>query len=183
MIRYSEKTVASVEPLKLDEAANHAKALPDEAEYGLIENLIVAAREYCEGVTGRSFVEREITAYPTTLIGEICLPKPPVKSIESFVAYDNDGNAHEITDYYIDNKNGVVTVHSVPGFSLREVNPCEIKYTTGYDAVPAMARQAMLLMVGHWYINRESVVVGANASVEVDLTTRALLKQFKVWWL
>ena len=183
MLRYSEKITAAEEPLDLSEAANHAKALPDKTDNDLIENLIVAAREYCEGVTGRSFVQREIIAYPNNLFGEICLPKPPVQRIESFVAYDENGNAHEITDYYVDEKNGVVTVYSSPGIPLRKVNPYEIKYVSGYDIVPAMVKQAMLLMVGHWYINRESVVVGSNASVEVDLTTKALLKQHKVWWL
>ena len=45
-----------------------------------------------------------------------------------------------------------------------------------------MMKQAMLLMIGHWYINRESVVVGSNATVDVGLTTKDLLRQFKVWW-
>lgn len=183
MIRYREKITASEEPLELEEATVHAKALPDEEEENLISNLIIAAREYCEGFTGRSFVKREITAYPNALRGEICLPKPPVKKIESFLAYDSNGNAHEITEYDLDEKNGIITVYSVPGIALRDINPYEIKYITGYDTVPAMVKQAMLLMVGHWYINRESVVVGSNASVEVDMTTKTLLKQYKVWWM
>lgn len=40
----------------------------------------------------------------------------------------------------------------------------------------------MLLLIGHWYTNREAVVVGAFASVEVAQTVNSILNLYKVWW-
>jgi len=53
-----------------------------------------------------------------------------------------------------------------------------LRYKAGYGAkrsdVPEQARQAMLLMIGDWYSNRESVVVGTITS-EVPNTAKALM--------
>ena len=40
----------------------------------------------------------------------------------------------------------------------------------------------MLLLIGHWYQNRESVQTGAVTAVEIAQTTRDILKQYKQWW-
>ena len=52
----------------------------------------------------------------------------------------------------------------------------------GGGAVPFTIRQAMLLLIGHWYENRQMVVVGSVASVEVQATVRTLLNQHRTWW-
>jgi hypothetical protein len=41
-------------------------------------------------------------------------------------------------------------------------------------------RQAMLLLIGHWYNNRESVQIGA-APAEVPMAVDMLLSPHKVW--
>ena len=40
----------------------------------------------------------------------------------------------------------------------------------------------MMLLIGHWYQNRESVQTGAVTAVEIEQTTKAILKQYKRWW-
>lgn len=183
-MKYSETLKSPVkEPVELLEAANHAKALPDDDEYALIEGYITAAREYCEGITGRSLVDRSMTAYPESASNMICLPKPPVAAVESITFYDVDGNSHVVTDYMLNNDKGELFINDVPSVAFRDNNPIEIKYTAGYNKIPGLMRQAMLLLIGHWYMNREAVVVGPNASVEVGITTRTLLRQFKAWWM
>lgn len=182
-MRYSETMSRNAQEwIELDEAINHVKALPDGTDDELIENMITAAREYCEGITGRAIMGRDMTAFPDSLSGRLFLPKPPIKKIDSITAYDKAGNAHAITEYAFDAKSGEVFIVDAPRIDAREINPYVIKYSAGYDQIPGLMRQAMLLMIGHWYINRESVVVGSNATVDVGLTTKDLLKQFKVWW-
>ena len=44
----------------------------------------------------------------------------------------------------------------------------------------AMERQAMLLLIGHWYANREAVTVGASGS-EVPLAATELLYFNRRW--
>lgn len=41
-------------------------------------------------------------------------------------------------------------------------------------------RAAMLLMIGHWYANREAVVIGSNTS-EVPLAVNALLQPYRIY--
>lgn len=182
-MRYSETMSKNAQEwIELDEAKNHVKALPDDTDDDLISNLIIAAREYCEGITGRAIAVREMTAFPDSIGSRLFLPKPPVKSIESITAYDRDGNKHTFSDYSFNESTGEVFLGPVPAITPRDYNPYVIKYTAGYREIPKLMKQAMLLMIGHWYINRESVVVGSNATVDVGLTTKDLLRQFKVWW-
>lgn len=182
-IRYSQKSDATAaEWISLEEAKNHVKALPDDTDNELIANLVCAAREYCEGITGRAITDRNITAYPDELMQGMCLPKPPVRSIKSITVYDSEGKPHTISDYTLDKDSGQLYFGRMPGMKMRSVDPIEIEYSAGYEQIPAMMKQAMLLMIGHWYINRESVVVGSNATVDVGLTTKDLLRQYKVWW-
>jgi uncharacterized phiE125 gp8 family phage protein len=57
-----------------------------------------------------------------------------------------------------------------------------VTYVAGYgpagDDVPAAIRHAMLLLIGHWYEHRESVVVGGNP-VQVPLAVQALLRPYR----
>lgn len=58
-----------------------------------------------------------------------------------------------------------------------------VTYTAGYAvgatadewAAPEDIKQAVLLLVGHWFENREAVVVGASSSGELPLAVSALL--------
>ncbi len=43
---------------------------------------------------------------------------------------------------------------------------------------------AMLLLIGHWYANREAVVVGTNnASAPLDFAVDALLQPYRIYGL
>ena len=65
---------------------------------------------------------------------------------------------------------------------LRKVNPIAVQYIAGMTPCPELARQAMFLLIGHWYQNRESVQTGAVTAVEIEQTTKAILRQYKRWW-
>ena len=47
------------------------------------------------------------------------------------------------------------------------------------DGVPRALRQAILLMIGHWYENREATIVGVSIN-EVPMAVKSLLWQYKV---
>ena len=56
--------------------------------------------------------------------------------------------------------------------------PITIRAVTGYgaaSAVPPLVKQAMLMIVAHWYRNRESVVTG-SISKEIENGVRAILE-------
>ena len=58
----------------------------------------------------------------------------------------------------------------------------QIQYEAGYATPPMALRQAMLLLIGHWYQNREAVQVGSYASVEVAQTVRVICNQYRTFW-
>ena len=160
------KQTPKVEPLSLEEVKLHLRNNPGDTseDKDIIAPLISAAREYCENYCGKSFAEQSITAYPE-VSGTVTLPRGPVISVDSVTV---DGEAVE---YTADVRRGTVTVNK-PG--------AVITYTAGYEEVPYLVRQAMLLLIGHWYANREATAQSAPA--EIGMAVRAMLNQYKGWW-
>lgn len=161
--------VPAEEPITLAEAKLHLR-VTSSAEDALLTDLIQAAREYCEMVSKRSFVTRTydlaLDAFPCC--GYIKLPAPPVQSITSVTYVDSTGATQTMSsdDYYLANPEGNLVLgygKSWPSAILRPQNAITVRYVAGYgaaSAVPAWVKHAIKLMVGHWYMNREEVVLG-----------------------
>lgn len=156
------------EVVTLDEAKAHLRINPDDdsEDQLIILPLISAAREYCENYTGRAFALQSITALMDDA-GTYMLPRCPVKSIESVTV------GGEAVAFVAETRRGTVTVG--------ETN-CLITYTAG-GQTPFLVRQAMLLLIGHWYANREAVVAASTAVPhEIEIAAQAMLRQYKGWW-
>lgn len=151
---------------------SHLRILPDDTseDDDILQPLIVAAREFCENYTGASLVRQRIVAMGQGVGGKIQLPRPPVLEVET--VKDNGVPV----DFSASIPDGVVFLSAAPKGTV------EVTYRAGYEQLPAAIRQAMLLLVGHWYANREAVALGAVTTVEVEMTARTLLNQFKEWW-
>lgn len=80
-------------------------------------------------------------------------------------------------DYTWRSGGGSPWVHTpeVPG----EYRQAEIVMDVGKDTIPAETRQAVLLLVGHWYEHREAVSEGRL--VEPPYAVRALLEMGRVY--
>jgi uncharacterized phiE125 gp8 family phage protein len=191
-MKYAVTTAPTAEPLHLVEAKQHLRTVTgDTSEDGLlISPLITAARDYCENVTGLALAPQTIQAYPTGW-GLWRLPRPPIISVTSIKYYDEDNTVSTMaaTDYQLDTVDGLVLILEEPSTVLRELNPIVIEYKAGYTTLPMLIRQAMLLLVAHWYQNREAINVDLAKSIRVDAnaqeisySVRRLLSQYKVWW-
>lgn len=188
MIKYAVTTAPTAEPITLADAKVHLRTVTGDTseDSAIITPLIQAAREYCENVTGRALAAQTVKAYPEAW-GLWRLPRPPLNTVTSIKYFDEDGTEYTLatTDYQVDTVDGKIDIIERPNVTLRDLNPIVAEYTCGYttgNALPMAIRQAMLLLIGHWYTNREAVMTGATTSVEVDLTARALLRQYKAWW-
>ncbi len=174
------------EPVTLADAKLHLRTITGDTteDSAIITPLIVAAREYCENITGRAIAKQTIKAYPDSFERIMRLPRPPIRSITAVKYTDENGTTTtmDASNYTLDGEYGRILFHTIPSFAPRAINPIEIEYEAGYATAPKLIRQAMLLLIGHWYVNRESVTTGATTTVEIDLTTRALLRQYKDWW-
>lgn len=174
------------EPLALADAKMHLRTIADDTseDEAILLPLISAAREYCENITGRALAKQTIKAYPNVFAKTMELPRMPIRSVTAirYTAADGATNTLAESDYLLDGESGRLALLNIPHFTPRALNPIEITYEAGYEKLPRLIRQAMLLLIGHWYLNRESVATGAVTTIEIDMTTRALLRQFKVWW-
>ena len=69
----------------------------------------------------------------------------------------------------------------LPGIANR-LNAVEITYTIGYsgtDLIPKLLKQAILIMVGQWYENRQEAVVGRSVGI-IPLTARYIMDKYKI---
>lgn len=185
------KTVADIvkEPVTLEEAKLHLRVMTGTDEDRTIYALIMAAREYCEQYTGLALgtktLELVLDAFPAG--DSIYLSRPPLQSVESVKYTDKDGaeTTMPTTDYIVDTDSTVgriIRVNSWPSFAPCAVGAVKIRYTAGYTALPQSIKQAMLLLIGHWYNNRESSTDASKLN-QLDFSVRALLSQYRVrWW-
>jgi uncharacterized phiE125 gp8 family phage protein len=181
-MRYRVTVPPAFEPVTLDEAQAHLRSDDDVTENATITALITAAREYCEAVTRRALATQTIEAYPERFGRCIDLPMPPLQSITSIKYTDSAGDEHVVadSDYVVDTVSGRICFSSPPCFAPYPINPIKITYIAGCESAPQSIKQAMLLLVGHWYINREAV--SADIVRPVALAVDSLLSVHKVGW-
>lgn len=187
------RIVATVTGVACSFSANVIVKTGDVTEDDLISALITAAREYCEGFTGRALATQTLEAYPQRFpcADEIELPRPPLQSVTSVKYTDSDGDETtmtEDTDYIVDTDSTVGRIvlpyaETWPTATLYTVNPIKVRYVAGYETIPRSIKQAMLLLIGHWYANREAVLVGQGTmSKEIEFAVKALLTMQRVRW-
>ncbi len=171
------------EPLSLAEAKAHLRVDVDD-EDALIGSLITAARltteRRCWRQIAQATLRLTLDAFPASDV--IYLPRPRLVSVESVKYQDLESQQQTLYDgsYWVDatSEPGRVVLRS--GYAWPETNlqpGCvQIDYIAGQEPadVPADVKAAMLLIVGHLYAHRESVVTGMTAS-ELPLGVSALL--------
>lgn len=192
-------TAPTVEPVSLTEAKAHLR-VDHTDEDTLIELLIKAARFYVDGEDG--FLGRALVTQTWELViddfpeSEIKLPLPPLQEVVS-IKYDDSAGVEQTidsADYWVDDASepGWVVPVASAGWPtpLVAVNAVRIRYICGYSAtadsppdltanVPASIKAALLLTIGSFYANRETVVVG-QTTAQLPWGVEQLLRQYRV---
>lgn len=190
-------TASTSEPVNASQALDHVRG---EAEDGsLVGALVSAATGYCETFTRRAFTKTQLRQsddrWPSGSILELDRPLFDGGSTNVTLSYLAEGGSTYTTvastSYHVDAeaepgrivlKSGV----SWPSVTLETANSVRVDYWAGYgstatpvNVVPDEVKQAILLLTGHWYENRESVVVG-TVQAEVAQSLKALLWSVRV---
>lgn len=181
-------TDAASEPVTTDEAKDHVRADHDDDDT-LIGTLITAARQQAELYTGRSFINTTWDYSLPEWFDVARLPRSPLSSVTSVKYYDANNTQQTLSSsYYLVGTNGDPGIVSLAdGYTWPTLyyrpHPITIRFVAGYGAtaayVPQAIKQAILLMVGDLYANRESIVVGTVSS-RIALTAQALLGPYRV---
>jgi uncharacterized phiE125 gp8 family phage protein len=182
-------TPPAVEPISLAEAKAHLRLESGSADT-LVASLIVTSRLHIETVLGLALVTQGwtwlIDAWPDLAV--LRLPMRPVQSISAVRVYAEDGSVVSLpADSYLLDGNGAPArfvrrrgrVWPMPG---RNANGIEIAFVAGFGAqaadVPEDIRHALLLLVAHWYANREPMELGSPA-VAIPEDISRLLKPYR----
>lgn len=184
-------TPPTVEPISVAEAKSHLR-VEISTDDTLIGNLIAAARQHAETALRRALITQTwdlfLDAFPSRN-GAISVPLPPLQTIDSIKYVDTFGVTRTLTGakYKVDAATEPARV--VPTYdedwpeTREEINAVTVRFTAGYgdagDDVPEKLRQAMLLMIGHWYENREEVVIG-GVPAPIPFAAKSLFRQEQV---
>lgn len=175
------------EPVSLKEAKAHLRVLHS-AEDGLISSLIVTARQAVEQEIQRPLITQDWALYLDCFPREIEITKCPLESVLSIDYIDADGAPQVVLvdDYHVDAVSNPARVVLASGASwpatASQPNAVTVNYRAGYglaNAVPLPIKQAMLLIIGHLYVNREANVIGATIST-LPYGIDALLSSYKL---
>lgn len=180
-------TPPAEQPITLAEARVQCQIDADITdEDDLIDSYIEAATTFCEGFTGRPLITQE-----KLYIGgfDSCIElMPNLLSVESVTYVDTDGAVQTLvpSKYYIDTASvvgRVIPLASWPAVQSTHPQPVTVAFTCGYGdaaAVPANIKLCIKMLVGHFYRNREPVVIGVSANT-LDFSVDALLNPCRVF--
>lgn len=161
-------TAPTSEPVSTSEAKSHCR-VDISTDDTLIAGLIIAAREEFENQADKTLFTTTwklvLDTWPEAHYIE--LPRPPLVSVTSVVYKDDDGNSYTLptSSYIVDTDAfpGRVVLKdaaSWPSVTLYESGAITVTYVAGYAltaSIPQRYKQAILMLVGHWYENREAV--------------------------
>lgn len=158
-------------PVSLSEAKTHLRYLLSDRD-SLISSLILAATAHLDGrsgILGRALVsqtwELRLDRFPCGVRGIIELPLPPTQSVVSITYIDATGSevALDPEDYVFEP--GHYHARIRPAYGLiwplprDESGAVRIRFVAGYGGagdVPTPIKHAILLLVGHWWLNPEA---------------------------
>lgn len=179
------------EPIELEDVKTHLR-VDDTTDDTLIEAILIAARQWLEEVCNSAFltqtIQMQLDEWPEG--SEFKIPRAPLQSVTSIGYTDEDGDTHTMStdEIIVDiaSKPGrIILKHdaSWPSETLRAAAGITITYVAGYgenDDLPRPLRLAMLLLIGHWYENREAVVVGSGLNIsQLPLAVRTLITNYR----
>jgi uncharacterized phiE125 gp8 family phage protein len=182
-------------PIDLDEAKAHLRVDTSDDD-DLIEAMIEAATDYCDGATGylgRALVEQTwelvLDEFPED---EIKIPLPPLIAVD-FIKYDDTAGEEQTmsaSDYTVDNVSEpgwVLPVGDWPD-TFEGINAVRIRFRCGWpndgasppvQTVPGTIKSAIKLIIGNLYANRETIVVGQSVA-EIPMTAKFLMKKYRM---
>ena len=192
-MKYNSVTRATgpaIEPLTVAEAKLHLRVdISDDDAY--IGTLITAAREWVENYLDRTLITTQLilraAEFPTE---ELELARPPMATagtatavVITYTLADTTTATLSTALYRVDRTTTPGNVAPIingtwPSDVIEDANAVAVTYWAGYGptsaSVPATIRHAMLMLIGHWYESRSTVLVGVT-SKPLEFAVESLL--------
>jgi hypothetical protein len=197
-------SIETPQPIDLAKVKKHLRFVPkDDDDY--IIDLMLAAMAAAENATHRQILtatyELQLDRFPPfgQLYGQpsglhdvwplrgqpIRLPRPPWQSTTSLKYTDTNGTLQTWSSTNYTTAGAKEPAEIWPAFGkvwpVARMMPAAVlvEFKCGYGdsfaSVPALMRAGMLLLIGHWYMNREAVVPGVM--MELPLGVKNIFEQ------
>jgi len=186
-------TEPAEEPLTVDEAKEHLRVdISDEDT--LIGAYLTAARIHYEQAIWRPLITQtlgyRLHQWPYT--DYLLLPRPPLQSVTSIAYVDSVGGANTFAasnyNVYVNGDVGTIYLKdgsNWPSTTLQPGPSILITYVAGYgdaEDVKEIDKQAIRLLLGHFYENREDVIAIQGISVtQLPVAVQSIIHLRKAW--
>ncbi len=161
----------NLEPITITEAKAHLR-LDDTAQDTLIASLILTSRLHIEAALGLSLIQQSWRLTLNTgsgaspLPSAIRLPLHPVSALTSVKSTSADGTITTLADRAARLDPGppahVIAVAGAWPIGDSLTFLFNAGFGTAASDVPAPIRQALLLLVAHWYEHRDPIEIGCS---------------------
>jgi len=186
-------TAATSEPIALSEAKLFLKVDTSDDD-ALIGTIISSAREYVENFTGYQLLSATYNQYLDRFpYGNITIEllANPVSAVTHVKYYDSNNTLQtwDTSNYDTDLKGKPARITLANDTTFPTVydrtNAVEIKFVAGYASTsatgfPKQLLNAMYLIIGHLYENRQEVIVGKTA-YKIPQGAESILRQYRIF--
>ena len=181
---------SSSEPLSVSEAKEHLRVTSsDDDTY--ISNLIKVARQSAEISTRRCLISG--TTYVASykyfpfVYNHLRIPNPPLVSVSHIKYYDLADNLQTLSssEYIVESTLedsaliGFNDAFTRPTLSRERMAPIQVQFEAGYTETPIAIKQAMLLLISHYYDTREPISF-TGEPFKIPRSVDFLLQQYAI---
>lgn len=154
--------------ITLPEVKAHCRVFSD-FEDTYLSSLIPVYLDQAQGYTGRMLTIGSAVVVVHSWQSQVLLPYGNVTEVTKLVL---DGT--ESTAFTFDDVSQIISINT-PYATAR------IEFDAGYETLPVVVKQAVLVMINTAFNNRDDVVVGQTVN-EMPRTSRDLLDRVKLPW-
>jgi len=154
--------------ITLDEVKSHCRVFND-FENSYLQSLIPVCLDLCQSYTGRMLTTGSAVVVVHSWQSQVLLPYGNVTEVTKLVL---DGT--ESTAFTFDDVSQIISINA-PYATAR------IEFNAGYETLPVVVKQAVLVMINTAFNNRDDVVVGQTVN-EMPRTSRDLLDRVRLPW-
>lgn len=162
--------------VNLDEAKDHLRVTHDEENF-LIQRCIRAAIGYAENRLSMKLMSQTWDYFMDSFpVGNILLPYPPLSSVTTIKYYDSDNEQQPVStsDYRVDAVSLPARIEYASSWptSYAKFNAVEVRFVCGYatkGVIPQNIINALFLLVGHFYENRQTIMISTGPLNQLKL--------------
>lgn len=167
--------------ITLDEIKAHLRIEhTDEDTY--LSHLSSAAIAKIENDTDYQLTPKSLVHRVSQFTDSIRLPKFPVVDVTAITYQDDTNQTQTVSSWQLVHYPTYAELHAyfdeVWPRSNGRPNSVEIEYEVGGDVAPVEIKQSALLLIGHWYANRETVVIGATPA-SLPMAYESLIQPYR----